>query len=126
MTRVMEGEVCLCALSGLIDVIARKWSLFILNVIGNNQSLRFNEIMGKLNGISPTTLSETLEKLVGLGLLKRDAYDETPPRVEYSLTPEGADLRNTITPLLLWAARKDPVRGMDPDCPVFARVSVCL
>ncbi len=119
-----EREVCLCALKGVIDVIARKWSLFVLNVIGNNHRLRFNDVMQQLDGISPTTLTETLEKLQELGLVKREAYAEIPLRVEYSLTAGGADLRNAIIPLLLWAARKDPARGVDPGCPVFARV--CL
>lgn len=124
MVSMTEREVCLCALKGVIDVIARKWSLFVLNVIGNNDRSRFNNIMQQLDGISPTTLTETLEKLQELGLVKREAYAETPPRVEYSLTALGLDLRNAIIPLLLWAARKDPARGMDPGCPVFARV--CL
>ena len=124
MPSMSEREVCLCALDGVIAIIARKWSLFVLNVVGNSRRVRFNQIMEQLDGISPTTLSETLERLVGLGLVKREAYAETPPRVEYSLTVEGSGLRNAINPLLLWAARKNPVRGMDPGCPGFARV--CL
>jgi DNA-binding HxlR family transcriptional regulator len=122
---MMEGEVCLCALKGTIDVIARKWSLFVLNLIGNNEKLRFNEIMTQLSGISPTTLTETLDKLVSLGLLRREMYPEIPPRVEYSLTGEGSELRSAIHPLLIWVARRDPARGMDPGCPVFARIPVC-
>lgn len=118
-------EVCLCAMNGVIDTIARKWSLFVLNVLGNNGTLRFNGIMRHLEGISPTTLTETLDKLVELGLVKRTAYREIPPRVEYSLTAEGHALRSSIIPVLTWAARKDPARGMDPGCPVFARVPVC-
>jgi len=120
-----EDEICLCALKGTIDVVARKWSLFVLNVIGNNTRLRFHEIMDMLDGVSPTTLTETLDKLVTLGLIKRDSYLETPPRVEYSLTVEGSELRTAIHPLLIWAAKKDPAKGRDPGCPVFARVSVC-
>ncbi len=122
---MMEDEVCLCALKGVIDVIARKWSLFVLNVIGNNRRLRFNEIMSRLEGVSPTTLAETLDKLVTHGLVKRDSYLEIPPRVEYYLTEEGTDLRSAIHPLLVWAAKKDPARGKDPGCPVFARVPIC-
>ncbi len=122
---MMEDEVCLCALKGVIDVIARKWSLFVLNVVGNSQRLRFNEIMKSLEGVSPTTLTETLKKLVGLGLVKRDSFSEIPPRVEYSLTEEGKDLRSSIHPLLVWAAKKDPARGRNPGCPIFARVPVC-
>ena len=126
MKRVLqEDEICLCALKGAIDVVARKWSLFVLNVIGSNQKLRFHEIMDMLDGVSPTTLTETLDKLVKLGLLTRDSYLETPPRVEYSLTVEGSELLTAIHPLLMWAARKDPAKGRDPGCPVFARVPVC-
>ncbi len=125
MSVMTEDEVCLCAMKGVIDVIARKWSLFILNVIGNSQRLRFNEIMRSLESVSPTTLTETLDKLVELGFVRRDSFAEIPPRVEYSLTGEGRDLRSSIHPLLVWAARKDPARGRNPGCPVFARVPVC-
>src|SRR5881628_1264354 len=121
---MMEDEVCLCALKGVIDTIARKWSLFVLNVIGNNQRLRFNEIMAELSSVSPTTLTETLVKLVSLGVVRRESYPETPPRVEYSLTEEGKNLRAAVLPLLVWAAKKDPASGRDPGCPIFARVPV--
>lgn len=125
MTSIMDNEICLCALKGTIDVIAKKWSLPILNIIGNNKKLRFNEIMNRLPDVSPTTLTETLAKLAGQGLIKRESYAEIPPRVEYSLTRGGLDLRSAIQPLLMWAARKDPAKGMDPGCPVFARVPLC-
>ena len=125
MKRLPDDEICLCALKGTIDVVARKWSLFVLNVIGNNDKLRFHEIMDMLDGVSPTTLTETLDKLVTLELINRDSYPETPPRVEYSLTVEGSELRTAIHPLLMWAAKKDPAKGRDPGCPVFARVPVC-
>jgi len=125
LKRLPDDEICLCALKGTIDVVARKWSLFVLNVIGNNDKLRFHEIMDMLDGVSPTTLTETLDKLVTLELINRDSYPETPPRVEYSLTVEGSELRTAIHPLLMWAAKKDPAKGRDPGCPVFARVPVC-
>lgn len=116
-------EVCLCPLEGVIDVIARKWSLFVINAVGNDGSVRFNQIMDRLEGISPTTLSETLERLVDLGLVKREAFAETPPRVEYSLTKDGQGLRDAIVPLLAWAARRSPEKGVvGPSCPVVARM----
>ena len=119
-----DKEICICAFNGLIDVIARKWSLFVLNVVGNNGRLRFNQIMANLEGVSPTTLTETLDKLVALGLLARESYPETPPRVEYFLTSEGRELRFAMHPLLIWAAKRDPARGRDPGCPVYARTPV--
>ncbi len=119
-----SAEVCLCALKGTIDTIARKWSLFVLNLIGNSGRLRFHELADELKGISPTSLTETLQNLVKLGLVRREAYGEIPPRVEYSLTDEGEELRNAIIPLLAWVAKRDPIRATDPGCPVYARVSI--
>ncbi len=126
MEDMTDKEICICALNGLMDIIARKWSLFVLNVIGNNGKLRFNEIISRLEGVSPTTLTETLDKLVCLGLLTRASYQETPPRVEYCLTKDGRELRTAIQPLLIWAAKRDPARGKDPGCPVFARTTASL
>jgi len=122
MLGMSDGELCLSALHDIIDVVAKKWSLFVLNVLGNRGRLRFNQIMRELSGIGPTTLAETLEQLLRLKLIERQAYAEIPTRVEYSLTPEGEDLRSAIVPLLVWATKKDPARGRDPGCPEFARV----
>ncbi len=116
-------EVCLCPLEGVIDVIARKWSLFVINAVGNDGTARFSKIVERLPGISPTTLSETLEKLVDMKLLRRESYAETPPRVEYSLTRDGLSLREAVVPLLVWAAHRSPEKGdAGPTCPVAARV----
>ncbi len=54
--------------------------------------------------MSPKTLSDTLKELRAEGLIKRESFAEIPPRVEYSLTKDGIDLRKSIIPLLEWAA----------------------
>jgi len=97
-------DVCLCPLEGIIDVISKKWALLTIAVIGNNQKLRFNEIMKNLEGISPKTLADILKQLEATGLIKREAFAEIPPRVEYSLTKDGVELRKAIKPLLEWAS----------------------
>ena len=122
MSEMSDREICLCTVSRVVDVIARKWSLFALNIIGKSERLRFNQIMDQLSGVSPTTLAETLDQLVTHGLIRRNTYPEIPPRVEYSLTAEGIGLRDALRPLMLWAIRKDPASARDPKCPPFARV----
>ncbi len=97
------GHVCLCPLRGVIDVIGKKWSLLVVNLIGNHGKLRTKEIMQEL-GISPRTLSDTVKGLEKLGLIRRESFNEIPPRVEYSLTRKGAELREAIVPLLEWAS----------------------
>jgi len=108
-----SGRMCLCPLEGVIDTISKKWALLIINVLGNYRRLRFNEIMLRLEGISPKTLTDTLRLLEGEGLVQREAFAEIPPRVEYSLTGNGDELLTAIRPLLQWAAKRD---GYSADC----------
>jgi DNA-binding HxlR family transcriptional regulator len=100
-------QFCFCPIKGVIDVISKKWALFIVNALGNRGKLRFNDLMKELGGISPKTLSDTLKDLQTEELIRREPFAEIPPRVEYSLTQEGAELRKAIIPLLKWAATRN-------------------
>jgi len=99
-------RLCLCPLEGVIDTIGKKWTLLVVNAIGNHGKLRFNQMMEELRGISPTTLSDTLQELQREGLIGRESFAEIPPRVEYSLTKDGEKLRKAILPLLQWASTR--------------------
>jgi len=101
-----DEHICFCPLEGVIDVIGKKWALLIVNAIGNNGKLRFSSLIEELGGISPKTLSDTLKELQTERLIKRESFAEIPPRVEYSLTEDGKDLRKSIIPLLRWAAMR--------------------
>ena len=101
-----SNAVCLCPLDGMIDTIGKKWSLLIINEIGNHSKLRYNELMSELKGISPSTLASMLKDLKKEDLLQKEAFNEIPPRVEYSLTTRGIELRQAIIPLLKWATKK--------------------
>ena len=101
-----SNAVCLCPLEGVIDTISKKWALLIINEIGNHGRLRYNDIMKELESISPKTLADMLKNLHKEDLIIRKAFNEIPPRVEYSLTKEGVKLRDVIIPLLKWAISK--------------------
>jgi DNA-binding HxlR family transcriptional regulator len=100
-------ELCLCPLEGIIDIISKKWTLLIINSLGNHQKLRFNKLMKELEGISPKTLSDTLKVLERESLIRRETFKEIPPRVEYSLMNDGIELRKAIIPLIKWAAERE-------------------
>lgn len=102
----MAQDSCVCVVGGAIDIIGKKWTLCIAVTIGNRPGIRFNELLGALGGISPRTLSETLKALEGQGIVARQAYRETPPRVEYRLTSDGEQLRDAVAPLMQWAAAR--------------------
>ncbi len=100
--------MCLCPLEGIISIISKKWALQIVAVIGNHQQLRYSAIQTRLEGISPKSLADRLKELRQEGLLKREVFAEIPPRVEYSLTTDGEELRRLIMPLMNWAAKRRP------------------
>ncbi len=98
---------CFCSIEGIMGVISKKWAYLIVTIIGNYGRLRYSELEKKLDGISPKTLSDRLKELEGAGLIKREVFNEIPPRVEYTLTKEGVELRDALVPLLKWASSKD-------------------
>mgnify|MGYP000306646024 CR=1 FL=1 len=101
-----RNEICLCPTEGIINVISKKWALQIIATIGNHNKLRFGEIMKNIGTISPKTLSDRLKELEEAGLVNREVFPEIPPKVEYSLTRSGIELRNAIKPLMEWASEK--------------------
>jgi len=101
------GQLCFCPVKGVIDTISKKWALFVINALGNQGKLRFKDLMKELGVISPKTLSDTIKDLEKEGLIRREAFAEIPPRVEYSLTQEGKELRKAIIPLLAWASTRN-------------------
>jgi DNA-binding HxlR family transcriptional regulator len=110
MTKDSNGIICLCPLDGIIDVISKKWSLLLINEIGNHKRIRYNNLMKELQGITPKTLADILKELVKHGLVMREPFNEIPPRVDYTLTHDGEQLREAIIPILQWAiSRKGTV-----------------
>jgi DNA-binding HxlR family transcriptional regulator len=116
MVRVKEGEpccVCPCPCEGLIDIVGKKWVLCVLALLGNNGTMRFNALQSQLLGISAKTLSEALKNLQQSGIVKREAFSEIPPRVEYHLTKEGTELATLVAPLMVWADRKTGIMQLE-------------
>ena len=78
----------------------------IIGTISNFNKLRFNELSNNIKGISPKTLSDRLKELNEAGLIKREVFPEIPPKVEYSLTQDGTEVRDAMIPLMEWAYNK--------------------
>jgi len=97
----------------LIDIIGKKWALCVLAQLGNHGTLRFNQLAENLNGISAKTLTDVLRDLKTNGLVKREAFNEIPPRVEYHLTREGRELTVLVAPLMTWADRNTGLVQID-------------
>lgn len=111
-----SDNLCFCPLEGIMGIVGKKWSILIIHAIGIYGRLRFNRLMEELHGISPKTLSDRLKELQAEGLIKRESFAEIPPRVEYSLTKNGLELRESITPLLKWTIKRNIINGRTTDC----------
>jgi len=106
-----SGCNCLCFAEGTLDTISKKWTLLVINALGNHETLRYTELMSELGGISPKSLADTLAELCKQGLAQREAIAEIPPRVQYKLTNDGKQLRKAIDPLLQWALTRANASG---------------
>lgn len=78
--------VALCA-----QIIGSKWTALLVHDMSEGPR-RFSELRRACPGISPRTLSERLKELETDGIVTRQSYAETPPRVEYELTEKGEAL----------------------------------
>ena len=104
-----SNHICLCPLEGIINIIAKKWAILIISIIGHHEKIRFNDIMQRLDGISPKTLADVLKGLKKENLIHRESFSEIPPRVEYSLTEDGKQLCEAVLPLIQWAEKRDTI-----------------
>ena len=102
-----------CPIRNVIDRFGDKWSLLVLYHLHRNGTLRFGQIYKEMSDVSEKMLSATLKSLERDGLVRRKAYPEVPPHVEYSLTPLGESLMPHVDSLIGWAVEhfQDVTRG---------------
>ncbi|WP_434613888.1 winged helix-turn-helix transcriptional regulator [Azospirillum sp. B2RO_4] len=91
-----------CPTRQALDRIADKWTVLILGLLEGGP-MRFNRLRREIEGISQKMLSQTLKSLERDGLVSRKVFATVPVTVEYSITPLGATLAETLVPLRVWA-----------------------
>jgi DNA-binding HxlR family transcriptional regulator len=93
-----------CPIARTAEIIGGKWTLLIIRDLASGVK-RFNQLERSLRGISPKTLSERLRSLEEEGVIVRQTFAESPPRVEYSLSEKGLDLVNVIESMRTYGKR---------------------
>jgi DNA-binding HxlR family transcriptional regulator len=84
-----------CAVARASEIIGSKWTALLVHDLSEGPR-RFSELRRSCPGISPRTLSERLKELESDQVVIRRSYAETPPRVEYELTPKGEAMQPII------------------------------
>lgn len=92
-----------CPVRNVLDRIGDKWSILVITLLGEQGTMRFNEINTYIGTISQKMLTVTLKSLEADGLVSRKIYPVVPPKVEYTLTERGTSLLPAMTGLIDWA-----------------------
>jgi DNA-binding HxlR family transcriptional regulator len=87
----------------LLDLLGKAHAMAVLSEFAFSEGpLRFSDLEERLD-VAPNTLSARLKELTAAGLLDRRAYDEIPPRVEYTPTEKAGALFPVFAHLHHWA-----------------------
>ena len=84
-----------CPVEYTATLIGNKWKIIILRDLLTGTK-RYSELTRSVVGISAKVLTENLKDLERAGIIARTVYPVVPPKVEYSLTKKGEDLKNVI------------------------------
>jgi DNA-binding HxlR family transcriptional regulator len=90
--------------NNLIDRVADKWTMLVLEVLAEKGMLRFTRLSELVEGVSQKMLTQTLRHMERDGLLTRTVHPVVPPKVEYELTQLGMSLGAAFCGVWVWAA----------------------
>ena len=96
-----------CPSRVVMQRIGERWSMFVILALDDGP-LRFTALKARVGVVTSKVLTETLRALETDGLIARQAYAESPPRVEYQLTPLGASLLVPLSGMRAWAEKHVP------------------
>lgn len=98
----LNGSVRRCPAGEAIEILQEKWVLHIVHALLAGP-MGFNELGRVVGGCNPTTLTQRLNRLEAIGVLRKDVHSQMPPRCSYSLTDAGRGLERVITAIRSWA-----------------------
>lgn len=90
-----------CGLDATLKVISGKWKPLILYFLLRGPT-RYGELKRAIRDVSDKVLIQQLKELEADGVLRRNDYQEVPPRVDYTLTELGQSLARALEPLCQW------------------------
>jgi DNA-binding HxlR family transcriptional regulator len=86
-----------------VELIGRRWTGAILEILMQGGSLRFSTIASAVPDLSDRMLSDRLKELEFYALVERTVFPGPPVRVQYELTQKGQELSPAMRELKRWA-----------------------
>ncbi|APE23280.1 MULTISPECIES: winged helix-turn-helix transcriptional regulator [Streptomyces] len=103
--RVPDVNQQMCPSRLVLEHVTSRWGVLVLAAL-LERSYRFSELRRRVGGVSEKMLAQTLQTLERDGFVDRDAKPIIPPRVDYSLTPLGAEAARRVWELARWSERQ--------------------
>lgn len=119
-----------CSIARSLSILGDRWTLLVLR----NAFLamrRFDDFQASL-GVTRHVLADRLNRLVEAGVLRKEPYQDNPPRYEYRLTERGRELYPVLLALTTWGdkwldeGKGAPLEYVHQSCGhKFTPVTVC-
>ncbi len=93
----------LSALDGALNRVGDRWSFLVVEALLEGPR-RFNDLAAAVPGIAPNILTDRLRRLEREGVVVSRAYQQRPPRQDYSLTQDGRELAGVLRLLAAWGS----------------------
>lgn len=85
-----------------LKMVGDRWKVLIIqNLLEGTK--RFGELKRELGDITQKVLTSNLRLLEEKGIVIRKVYAQIPPRVDYTLTQLGYELKPVIDSMIKWA-----------------------
>jgi DNA-binding HxlR family transcriptional regulator len=107
-TAIPEGSRSTCPIANLLDIVGDKWTLLVVRDLLLLSKRRYGEFQNSPEAIPTNILADRLKRLEAAGLVKKEFYQDNPPRAEYFLTRKGADLEPVLKAMGKWGKQYIP------------------
>ena len=91
-----------CSIARALELIGDKWTLLIVRDLLWHGKHTFRALQDSAERIPTNILAQRLKKLMDLGLVRREAYQDRPVRYAYHLTETGASLEPVLLQIMGW------------------------
>ncbi|MDV2684646.1 helix-turn-helix domain-containing protein [Alkalihalophilus lindianensis] len=94
-----------CKVETALEILTGKWKPKILFQLLNHKTMRFNELMRMIPGVTQRMLTQHLRELEEQDIVTRTVYAEVPPKVEYSISDYGSTLVPVLQTMDAWGRK---------------------
>ena len=92
-----------CPLEYGLTVFGGKWKSRVICVLAEKGTLRYSTLRKEMTNITDAVLASTLKELMVDDIVRRQQFNEIPPRVEYKLTAKGQSVVPILQTICQWS-----------------------